>query len=641
MKNPLQIAAVLLFFAAFSASADTETILSEDFSHVYNNNWASTSYLGAKTSEDDYAFDSGTWRVYYVAQTPYAVRLGLTSNFGYLISPVVELTNFVDSASVKVSFRACRANASNSSGQIRVTLLDENGNSLNQEFTTGALDLFTTSATEMPDSYANNSAGDSIEGVFTDVPARFKIKFRSFNDGRDGIDSIRVVQTLVGNPLSCPSSLTVSGDPGVNSFTATWNGDAEATGYAVELYRIENGEEVLVETTDVPATSCEFTGLLSSTAYRYRVRAYDDTKTHRNTDWSAMSSDIVTAQASVTVEFSYAEGNAVTDPVYPKFTKTITVSATVDGTPSSVTGYFFEPGFTPSVAPSFSNGVFSWIPEDADAGDHEVSFTTQDGDGNPFATEIPVEFTVLERPVLAAVEPVISGVNCKGFDVDWESDQLRAASYTLKAWSHSYYPNTSSDYEPYLADNYFADPLGWSKSGCEWDTNYAECPIKMWNGSWVMSKLYDAPVTRMKYNTRKFQTSSPACVLYASTGGTADGDWVQVSSVDPTAGQKAINFDESLGYRRFKWVLTTGGGTGRLGSFTATYAGAGAVNHMLCDESDISLDVDTMHVDIPCPHQAMDVFLDFTVVGDSGETATYMRRRIAVPASPASVITVY
>ena len=248
-----------------------------------------------------------------------------------------------------------------------------------------------------------------------------------------------------------------------------------------------------------------------------------------------------------------------------------------DGTAAVVT----LAGISPVPAASqgtFDGTSFTWTPTVQDVGAYTVTFQSAVG-AETFTHAVPVTVTVDD---LAEVVPTISDVGYNHFQLDWTDAQLRTSGYGLRIWyGADDYTSTGVDTCTFAG----TIPLLWEAEGSV--SFYSDGSLQLGDsGEGIITALYPSPVTGLTYNINKQSvndstTASAQFSVYATADTSDTPAWTLISDFvgadNIVNGDTVLTFDESLGYRRFRFVYTTKAtGNIRLRSVDAVYAGAGA-----------------------------------------------------------------
>lgn len=255
---------------------------------------------------------------------------------------------------------------------------------------------------------------------------------------------------------------------------------------------------------------------------------------------------------------------------------TVTAEKT-DGTAATVTLLDVSPA-PASVQPVWDGTTLTWTPTVQDAGAYTLTFSAAVG-AETFTHAVPVTVTVDD---LAEVVPTISDVGYNHFQLDWTDAQLRTSGYGLRIWyGADDYTSTGVDTCTFAG----TIPLLWEAEGSV--SFYSDGSLQLGDsGEGIITALYPSPVTRLTYNINKERvddstTASAQFSVYATADTSDTPAWTLISDFVGAAnivnGDTVLTFDESLGYRRFRFVYTTKAtGNIRLRSVDAVYAGAGA-----------------------------------------------------------------
>lgn len=535
-----------------------KALFHDTFDNVPGTGW---SYSGIISDTDE---EGWTWS--NAIRGPKGIRLGTQANPGAATTREIVLSNNMESADVAISFLAASYSGKDTAGTLTLS---------------NTLSGATTVLTNLNPAAMSNAASDPLAGgtaySFTaTVPAAFTLRFESLSSASDRrllLDSIKVTQVYNPNltPLAAP--VATAGEATITSLAFSWGAVAGATGYAVEL-RDGSGARVAYDAA-FNGTATNFTDLAWNSDYTIRVKALGDDSTSCNSPWSEGVTGRTLQNLDAPAFTASADASAAVMAVVSN--KTFSVSAERDGAPLAVSFGGLSPAAS-GTAPTFAAGAFSWTPS---AGDEGTTFTaTFTTDSGTFSTNIV--FNVLARPAL--VEPVISvrEISFNSALAEWDSPwQIRASSYSYRLWSGS---DTASDSDTDC--EHFNDrvvPGGWTLSGTTWQTSsgYNATPVAMTHeGDYVVSKLYDAPVTTLSFRIRRTgKADTPVVKFYASTGADRESAWNEVSigeqDADYTNTDYSLDFSKSSNYRRFKWVYYEKDSNVNLGSVAAKYEGAG------------------------------------------------------------------
>ncbi len=302
-------------------------------------------------------------------------------------------------------------------------------------------------------------------------------------------------------------------------------------------------------------------------------------------------------------------------------------------------------------------GAFSWTP--SAVGEYVVSFSAADA----YPLSAPVEFTVtVVAPPLEAVWPSVDEITSDSFLLEWGGhDQLRLDHFALRVWYGSCdMGSETTDKETFYEwyDNYMMKssayfPQGWTYSGTG-RYSKANTPLQLAsNGMHVITKKYPRPLTGFSFtlaNNAARSTSTNNFEVYASKGGVEDDDWTLIPNDQcGPAGVKTFAFNAADGYRRVKVALKLPSCNIGIGSFSATYEGAGT--HFVVGSKDepVVLDKETASYTLENLEPGREYFVQLVTCGTEGEekklfagtgTHEFYTRVMTAPA-PASVITVY
>lgn len=549
------------------------TIFEENFTSQ-DNSWGSSSANLAPLTGGTFNCDESDWTGILVGARRSCAAVGTKEVSGYAQTRSILLANNATSGSASVSFYAVTPTATTSRKVVTVHVfaIDADTGATNWHSSVEAPKLSSTSVTDI-----TAQDGQSLSATVQNLPERFFLRFEpdsAINEKQFAIDAVKVTQVYNPNltPLAAP--VATVGEATITSLAFSWGAVADATGYAVEL-RDGSGARVAYDAA-VIGTATNFTNLDWDSDYTIRVKALGDDSIYCNSPWSADVTSRTLQNLDAPAFSASADASAPVMAVVSN--KTFSVSAERDGESLEVA---FD-GLSPAAAdatPTFSSGTFSWTPA---AGDEGKTFTaTFTTDSGTFSTNIV--FNVLARPDL--VEPVISvsEISFNAASAAWDSPwQIRASSYSYRLWSGS---DTASDADTDC--EHFHDrvvPGGWTLSGTTWQpsSDYNATPVAMIHeGDYVVSKLYDAPVTTLSFRLRRpRKADTPVVKFYASTGADRESVWNEVSigeqDADSTNTDYLLEFSQSSNYRRFKWVYYEKHSNVNLGSIVAKYEGAGA-----------------------------------------------------------------
>lgn len=612
-----------------------ETLFEENFTNQ-DNSWGSTAANLAGANGGSFDADELDWSGALVGARRSCAAVGTTEKDGFARTRVISLAGNRLSGEAAVSFLAVTptATAARKPVTVRAFAIDADTGATNWTGTVVAPKL---SSTDVTDIAADGAA--LLSQTVAALPETFYLRFEAdpaSEEKQFAIDAVLVAQTY--RPLPAPATpAPVAGTPTVSSVEAIWPEVAGAAGYAVELRDAATGERLALDAA-CTATNRAFGSLESNRDYEIRVRALGDGTTVGNSPWSAPLA-VRTAVNPNAPAFSADAGAG--DPVEAKSEKRFAVSATRGGAAVPVRYAGIEPA-PAGAAPAFSpQSVFSWTPDDDDAGKtFTATFAT---DGGAYQTN--VVFAVTARPPLAAPAVAVDSVGVKDAAISWNA-QSRAVSYEVRLWTGTAdYTKAGVCYEDFGAG---VLPTGWSQwgTGAGWYPNsgYERYRVKFTEtGDTLVSKCHSAPVTELSFHTRSSSTTATSTwTLFASHGGTNETDWVQLQkSTITTASDTPISrsFESSDGYRRFKWEFTKDSGTLGLGAISATHAGAGpkfvAGFGSVAEARNLGL-VQTLALVKLRPER--DYFLEVTAVGEDGEKESAVVRFSTLPADKTTVL---
>jgi hypothetical protein len=130
-----------------------------------------------------------------------------------------------------------------------------------------------------------SSTSDEVSGM--NAGTTYKYRVRAVNGSGVSANSNTVSQITVPQVPNATTATAV----GLNSFTANWTGVASATGYFLDVATDDtfNSIQVGYDNLSVTGTSRNVTGLNSSTAYYYRVRAVNGAGTTPSSSFITVS----------------------------------------------------------------------------------------------------------------------------------------------------------------------------------------------------------------------------------------------------------------------------------------------------------------------------------------------------------------
>ena len=540
-------------------SADVEPLFEENFSGVTANNWTSQSYAASKTG------DTGTWTGTSsggncLASAKSAIIVGRARTPGLALSPEITLARNELSAAVRISFEALAYDNPADSG-VTLSIVD--------------LDAGTTNAVASYESLAkiddSKSAVSEVDGAShsetATAPERFKLLFATSGYGRVYLDTIVVVQPVDSDLEALPAPVPEFTDTAMTALSAGWTAVPGAAGYAVEL-RDASGTRVSYDAAVAASvTSCDFADLPWDNEFTLRVKALGDGAASCNSPWSEAVSTNTLENPGATV-FTIS-GGAGDDVMALVSNKTFTVAA-ARANGSAVTTSDVALEFSPAAAesaPSFADGVFSWIPADGDAGKtFTATFSTDRG---YYSTN--VSFRVVACPGLKKPELILDPVEWNSVTASWDV-QPRATNYSVRGWSGAPNPNaTATMVEEPFAD--FADgvrPAGWVFK-CNARSGHDDTPVSLNDDKlWLASYDMGGPISSVSFKGvfNKGGNNASVLRLYATTGRTNQSDWVQIASwtAGEIAGTKTVGIPPEPDFTVLVWQYEKDGGNAAIGS---------------------------------------------------------------------------
>ncbi len=318
----------------------------------------------------------------------------------------------------------------------------------------------------------------------------------------------------------------------------------------------------------------------------------------------------------------------------------------------------FADGFTVSTDGTKTTGTLTWTFEKADEV-VDLVFTATDSRDPSLTASQTVTVTVVAPP-LESVWPSVDEIASNSFLLEWDGqDQPRLDHFKLRVWYGSCdmgSETTDKEYFREWYDNYTKKndshfPQDWTYSGTG---RYSKpnTPLKLEsNGMYVITKKYPRPLTGFSFtlaNNAARSTSTNSFEIYASKGGVENDDWTLIPNDQcGPAGVKTFAFNAADGYRRVKVALKLPSCNIGIGSFSATYEGAGT--HFIVgtkDEAEI-LDKETVSRYISGVGSDREYFVQLVTCGTSGEemknyygSANYefYTRVHTLPQNPATVM---
>lgn len=475
---------------------------------------------------------------------------------------------------------------------------------------------------------------DSSTQTVTEFPA-------TLTDLEPGCSYTATVVAKSGDITSAPSSAVTFATPVANlppALTVTPDDVPNAmigqpVTIAVSATDPEEGV-VTLAMTDGPdgATFDASTGAFSWTP----SAVGDYSVTFTATDDDATDPETVSATVAIVVyalpEPTFTIGEPVVDgaaSVMGTKTLSFTVSAAVETDPVAVTMTWSD--LESDNAPLFVDGVFTWTPADAQAGEYTASFLA-----NGYTETVTI--TVEARPELKAVWPAASDIDWNTFSLTWDTTQPRDTGvYGLRVWRGSDRME-SSGVEEEAFNSLPTLPAGWAFAGVE--SGYQNDQYKLRfdaTGDTVSTKLYPRAVTALSFRVQRYSEEGSTFTVYASKGGVEESDWTQVMEIADIASQAYTLEDElaGKGYRRFKWVYAKSKGNVAFGSVRATYAGAGTKWVVGSQEEPATVTVEDLPKVLTGLAGGWDYFVQVTVNGDGGETLVNSPfLRVSTPKAP-------
>lgn len=507
-----------------------------------------------------------------------SIRLGNNAPDGVATTPLIELALGLTSADITVALNAVTLAEQN--GKLQIQVLNSAGDIVYSSAVLTLAEHVAASTT------VANCTGAAQSLTIPNVPSAFQICFRPLTSGRVFLDDIQVSQSVDTSleSLPTPTGLSAS-DVTQEGFSVSWNAVEGATRYDVEVYEDATATCIQERTVmELESPSCVLTGLQEDTSYSVRVMALGDSSIVYPSVWSSF----LTQKTLVDLQKPTFTRTDVS-PFYPGETGQLRIQATgADAAPLTVAWVDIIPDPYSQEPPVFdaTTGILSWVAEPGDEGRYTLTFSTTLPGGKTYTTE---QVLVVEKPELQAVTPEVSAIESRGFQLSWDDPQPSVKAYALRVWSGS------DDYTLAGANVAYATkstPAGWTGTEAVETDGSEVAPLKFEaTGEEKISPLYPNVVTELRFVIHRSGTGSGDLVntfrVYASQGGEAAEDWVQVtefvgfdsvtgSDVNPK--QVSLPFSAELGYRRFKFEYTVKGTAAynfNVGSIAAFYEGAG------------------------------------------------------------------
>ncbi len=532
-------------------------------------NWGASSPAAFSSSYSDSNY---VWSVTSAKRGYSGMRLGNKSTYDAAVTPTIHPAN--DAAcTVSLSFVAAGWDIGN---QLTVSVPEASW------FRTVVLTngVGTAGTTPLPtgDEYSFGPYEISVPGPFT-------VSFqRAVGDGRMGIDSVRVVQTVstLMTDLVVPTGLAVvDGTLSTNSFSVAWDPVANATGYDVQLR--ESGETDWTAAPSVLTTNATFSGLADDVEYNVQVRATGDTSLYNYSDWTNLTVRTLRSALHPTLTVGAWQNACEAGKVYGVIANTAAVSATLDDgtTPVAVSLAAVAP--EPSSAPVLADGTLFWTPAVEDEGTtFTLYFEMTPAPGVAYTNT--ASFKVNDLPALQAPTVTVdlsSVTNAGGFasgraGLSWDS-QFRATDYAVRAWSGS--PNLNATAT--RVEENFTDfrPAGWIFR-CS-STSYADAgaPVKLEaTGHWFGTYDLGGVVTNVSFRAGGHSAGGDSTLRVYGVGALSDEDFgdkdhwgdplaeIAVADFGNTDRNFSIPVAASLGVRRIAWQYTKDGGNVGVGS---------------------------------------------------------------------------
>lgn len=541
-------------------ATEEDELFFETFSKC-TGNWG-TSNPGAFNST--YSDKGYAWSVSTAKRGYSGMRLGNKSDDGTAVTPTIHPAN--DAAgTVFLSFVAAGWDAGD-----RMTV-SVSGSSWSRTLDlTNGVDTAGTNPLPTGDGYSFGPYEIVVSGPFT-------VSFqRATGDGRMGIDSVRVTQTISTSQtdLDVPTGFAVvDGTLSTNSFSVAWNAVENATAYTVALNH-ETGSEPFF-TTNLATTTVALAGLADDTTYRVRVRAEGDTTLYNFSDWTNITVHTMRSALHPTLSFGPWSNAAGENKLYGVLQNTAAVSAALDDTtPVEVVLTGVAPA--PSSAPTLAGGTLSWTPAAADEGtSFTLTFEMTPAAGVVYTTNL--SFTVQSLPDLHVPDVTVAEpVAWNAIDLSWDQ-QYRAAGYAVRAWTDCPNPAaTATRIEESFAD--FAAgvrPSGWTFSIPKSDVVYKDdkAPVKLTDSTHFI-ETYDlgGPISSVSFHAAGHSIAGSTSTLTV-VGIKADGTETNLATLTAAdIGQTDAGIDRTnsipagIVVRKIAWRYTKDKGGVGVGS---------------------------------------------------------------------------
>ena len=480
------------------ATEDIELFV-ETFAKCTGSDWGKSN--GGFSS--GYADDNHEW---VVATNTYrgvsGLKLGPKTSTNSATTPTIHPNNDA-AASVTISFLAAGIASGNT---MSVTVKSAENASVydTRTITLAAYESMTAALSETAGYAFTNTV--SVGGPFT---ITFAV---ASGDGRMGIDSVRVVQTVstLQTDLAVPTGLAlVDGTLSTNSFSVAWNPVANATGYDVQFR--PSGETDWTAAPSVLTTNATLSGLADDVEYAVQVRATGDTSLYNYSDWTNVTVRTVRSALHPTLTVGASWANVLGDgKLYGVIPNTNTVSATLDDgvTPVSVALAAVDPA--PSSAPVLDAGALSWTPaEEDEKKTFTLTFEMTPAPGVVYTTNLA--FKVSDLPALKAPTVTVDAssiTNADGFasgraGLSWDS-QYRATEFLLRAWTGCPNPSaTATRMEEHFIDFYSGiRPAGWVfRVGGGYNNNNTPAKFDA-NGNWMATYDLGGPISNVTFRVQ-------------------------------------------------------------------------------------------------------------------------------------------
>ncbi len=304
-----------------------------------------------------------------------------------------------------------------------------------------------------------------------------------------------------------------------------------------------------------------------------------------------LDSILITQDVTSTADAPVFSVNMQSGPTVDELTEVaFTISALVGESPTSVS---YVSGVPSGANYSFSNGSFSWMTAQGEAGTYPLIFSAVGGDLQIYSNTVNITVNALTLTAPANLD--VSNVKDRTFDASWNPVTAATQGYVVDVWYGSSAIDTpNADVETFFetTDNNPIQPLNWSFTGITgeyMDKGMNEISLDTTDDT-IITKQYPRIVTNLAFRIQGRLTSNSVLRVSGSADGIAwtevgvytsevvDSDGNPENNIFTAAGgdlDKNLAFSESLNYRQFKFVYTKDKGNVGIGNIAAVYDGAG------------------------------------------------------------------